>query len=349
MLAEEFARARQPGHVRAHLAMQRADVDAEIARPVFDAIPVERAAALGETARDFRVRGMQVQRVRQPRSAAAPGRARCGCRRPGRAACRRDPGRPCRCPTSRAVECGCGRHAARIIRTLEWMQTPKPWSISTRTAIFPMACWRRRSWWNARGPAGVGTLALTDHDTTAGLGRGARRLRGRRHALRPGVELSAQLARPNYSHRRTADRRSSTPGLQAHLAQRARAPPRAPKGNRRTAGKTRAPARPRTGGDRRRRSPLPRACTWRGCWSARGFARDTQEAFDRWLNRDTPGHVPAEWPSAGRGDDGTARQRRRRGAGASASLPRLGRAVARTHGRVRQTRAARRSRPAWLA
>ena len=30
---------------------------------------------------------------------------------------------------------------------------------------------------------------------------------------------------------------------------------------------------------------------------ARGFARDTQEAFDRWLNRDKPGHVPAEWPS----------------------------------------------------
>jgi predicted metal-dependent phosphoesterase TrpH len=30
--------------------------------------------------------------------------------------------------------------------------------------------------------------------------------------------------------------------------------------------------------------------------TARGFARDTQEAFDRWLNRDTPGHVPAEWP-----------------------------------------------------
>jgi predicted metal-dependent phosphoesterase TrpH len=30
---------------------------------------------------------------------------------------------------------------------------------------------------------------------------------------------------------------------------------------------------------------------------ARGFARETQEAFDRWLNRDTPGHVPAEWPT----------------------------------------------------
>jgi hypothetical protein len=28
----------------------------------------------------------------------------------------------------------------------------------------------------------------------------------------------------------------------------------------------------------------------------RGHARDTQEAFDRWLNRDKAGHVPAEWP-----------------------------------------------------
>jgi predicted metal-dependent phosphoesterase TrpH len=29
----------------------------------------------------------------------------------------------------------------------------------------------------------------------------------------------------------------------------------------------------------------------------RGFARDTQAAFDRYLNRNTPGHVPAEWPT----------------------------------------------------
>jgi predicted metal-dependent phosphoesterase TrpH len=29
----------------------------------------------------------------------------------------------------------------------------------------------------------------------------------------------------------------------------------------------------------------------------RGHARDTKEAFDRWLNRDTAGHVPAEWPA----------------------------------------------------
>ena len=29
----------------------------------------------------------------------------------------------------------------------------------------------------------------------------------------------------------------------------------------------------------------------------RGYARDTQEAFDRWLNKDKAGHVPAEWPS----------------------------------------------------
>jgi predicted metal-dependent phosphoesterase TrpH len=28
-----------------------------------------------------------------------------------------------------------------------------------------------------------------------------------------------------------------------------------------------------------------------------GHARDTQEAFDRWLNRDKAGHVPAEWPA----------------------------------------------------
>ena len=50
---------------------------------------------------------------------------------------------------------------------------------------------------------------------------------------------------------------------------------------------------------RPRPPPAPRQhdCTWRALLVARGFARDTQEAFDRWLNRNTPGHVPAEWPS----------------------------------------------------
>jgi hypothetical protein len=45
---QEFARAGQPRHVRAHLAVQRADVHAQRPRPVVDAIPIQRAAAFGE-------------------------------------------------------------------------------------------------------------------------------------------------------------------------------------------------------------------------------------------------------------------------------------------------------------
>ena len=80
---------------------------------------------------------------------------------------------------------------------------------------------------------------------------------------------------------------------------------------------------------------------------ARGFARDTQEAFDRWLNRNTPGHVPAEWPTfeaamAVLRDSGAIA-----GAGASAPLPRFGGATARAHRGLRAGRAARRWKPAW--
>ena len=45
---------------------------------------------------------------------------------------------------------------------------------------------------------------------------------------------------------------------------------------------------------------------------ARGHARDTQEAFDRWLNRDKAGHVPAGMARLRGGHVRVARQRRRR-------------------------------------
>ena len=50
--------------MRAHFTVQCADVHPECARPVFDAVPVERAAAFGEQARDFRVRNLQRQALR---------------------------------------------------------------------------------------------------------------------------------------------------------------------------------------------------------------------------------------------------------------------------------------------
>jgi predicted metal-dependent phosphoesterase TrpH len=81
---------------------------------------------------------------------------------------------------------------------------------------------------------------------------------------------------------------------------------------------------------------------------ARGFARDTQQAFDRWLNRNTPGHVPAEWPSF---DDAMAVLR---DSGAIAVLAhphryRLSAGSCANSPRHSCKPAARRSRPAWRA
>ena len=71
------------------------------------------------------------------------------------------------------------------------MPAPKPSSTSTRTAITPMACWRRPRWWSARARASVGTLALTDHDTIAGLAEARAACAPPRIRFVPGVELSA--------------------------------------------------------------------------------------------------------------------------------------------------------------
>ena len=81
---------------------------------------------------------------------------------------------------------------------------------------------------------------------------------------------------------------------------------------------------------------------------ARGFARETQEAFDRWLNRDSPGHVPAEWPSL----DEVMAALRDNGAIAVLAHPHRYRASA---GQLREltvafaTGAASHSKPAWQA
>jgi hypothetical protein len=52
----------------------------------------------------------------------------------------------------------------------------------------------------------VGTLALTDHDTTAGLAEASRRLRGLADPVRAGRRALGAVAQPNYSHRRPAGR-----------------------------------------------------------------------------------------------------------------------------------------------
>ncbi|HET7809755.1 MAG TPA: PHP domain-containing protein [Steroidobacteraceae bacterium] len=146
----------------------------------------------------------------------------------------------------------------------------------------------------ARG-RGVDVLALTDHDTTAGLD--AARVGSAAAGIRfvPGVELSAswrgqtihlvglqidarQAALQAHLGRVLARRRSRLAEIGERLEKRARLPGRELAA---LAGQGTAPTR----------LNLARLLV------ERGFARETQEAFDRWLNRDTAGHVPPEWPT----------------------------------------------------
>lgn len=141
----------------------------------------------------------------------------------------------------------------------------------------------------------VSTLALTDHDTTAGLSEARAACGAADIGFVPGVELSASWRGQtihivglqvderhggmNTHLSRVLERRRSRLGeIGERLEQRARLP------GRELAAAAAGCAAPT-------RLHLARLLV------ARGFARDTQEAFDRWLNHKTPGHVPAEWPA----------------------------------------------------
>ena len=146
----------------------------------------------------------------------------------------------------------------------------------------------------ARG-RGVSLMALTDHDTTAGLAEARAACEAAAIRFVPGVELSATW-RGQTIHivGLAVDERHA--GLQAHMA----------------GVLERRQSRLREMGERlEKRARLPGrelAEIASGCAAPtrlhlarllveRGFARDTQAAFDRFLNRNTPGHVPAEWPT----------------------------------------------------
>ena len=175
------------------------------------------------------------------------------------------------------------------------MPAPKLSSTSTRTAIIPMACWRRPRSWNARVARNVGTLALTDHDTIAGLGEAREACTAAGIRFVPGVELSANW-RGQTIHIVGLQVDESHAGFNSHL----------------NAVLERRQTRLREIGDRlEKRARLPgRELAARAASATAptrmhlarllvegGHARDTQEAFDRWLNRDKAGHVPAEWPA----------------------------------------------------
>ena len=142
---------------------------------------------------------------------------------------------------------------------------------------------------------GVNVLSLTDHDTTAGLGeaRAACELAG--ICFVPGIELSATW-RTQTIHLVGLQFDEQHAGLKAHMKQvLERRQARLCEMGERLEKRARLPGRELAGIAAQAAAPtrlhLARLLV------ARGFARDTQEAFDRWLNRNTAGHVPAEWPT----------------------------------------------------
>ena len=142
---------------------------------------------------------------------------------------------------------------------------------------------------------GVSTLALTDHDTTAGLDEAREASAAAAIDFVPGVELSAGW-RGQTIHIVGLQIDAGHPGLDTHMSQvLARRQARLAEIGERLEKRARLPGRELAAAASTCAAPtrlhLARLLV------ARGFARDTQQAFDRWLNRDTPGHVPAEWPS----------------------------------------------------
>jgi len=142
---------------------------------------------------------------------------------------------------------------------------------------------------------GVGTLALTDHDTTAGLAEARAACLASGIRFVPGVELSATW-RGQTIHLVGLQIDAARPALGTHLSRvLARRKARLGEIGERLEKRARLPGRELAAlaaqGTAPTRLNLARLLV------AHGHARDTQEAFDRWLNRDKPGHVAPEWPS----------------------------------------------------
>lgn len=145
----------------------------------------------------------------------------------------------------------------------------------------------------ARG-RGVTTLALTDHDTIAGLAE-ARAACAADIRFVAGVELSAQW-RGQTIHIVGLEVDEAHAPFNAHLSGvLARRRERLGEIGERLEKRARLPGRELAAAAARATAPtrlhLARLLV------ERGHARDTQEAFDRYLNKDKAGHVPAQWPA----------------------------------------------------
>lgn len=142
---------------------------------------------------------------------------------------------------------------------------------------------------------GVGTLALTDHDTTLGLDEAA--AAATRLGLRfiPGVEITAGW-RGQEIHIVGLGIDAVSPVLQQHLAalvelRRARIAAIGAKLARQRHFAGRDPAT-----DVLATAPVPTRTHLARALIAANDAPTLQGAFDRWLGRGTVGHVPSQWP-----------------------------------------------------
>jgi predicted metal-dependent phosphoesterase TrpH len=141
----------------------------------------------------------------------------------------------------------------------------------------------------------VGTLSLTDHDTTAGLAEASAACVASQIRFVPGVELSAQW-RGQTIHIVGLQVDESHAGFSSHLdAVLRRRQERLREIGERLEKRARLPGRELAA--RAAQATAPTRLHLARLLVEKGHARDTQEAFDRWLNRDKAGHVPAEWPA----------------------------------------------------
>jgi len=143
---------------------------------------------------------------------------------------------------------------------------------------------------------GVSRLALTDHDTTDGLAEARAACDQAGIGFVPGVELSAAW-RGQTIHIVGLQVQEQSETLRAYLSRvLARRQARLREIGERLEKRARLPGR-ELAEIASQATTAPTRLHLARLLVERGFARETQEAFDRWLNRNTAGHVPAEWPS----------------------------------------------------
>jgi len=146
------------------------------------------------------------------------------------------------------------------------------------------------------GEPGVTLLALTDHDTVAGCAEARAACDATGIRFIAGIELSTQW-RGQAIHVIGLGIRAGAPALAAHIAQIAQR-----RHERILAIGDRLAARGRIAGHdvvahALAAGGVPTRMHLARSLVALGHARDTQQAFDRWLGRGRPGHVPVEWPA----------------------------------------------------